>query len=397
LFMESGGFTPIGATTTPPQAQINDQFFWGPSLMVAPVLQSGQTSRSVQMPAGRWFDWWTDQPVTGNSTVTAQAPLTRMPIFVRGDAFVTLAPVVNAADRFRGDTLEIHYYPADSNATASFTLFLDDGESRSSISTNQYKIINLSGRHALPSARLSVDVSQTGGFPGEPTRRSLQYFIHRIAFPTSTPVAAITSGISSALSPATSLANFLSRDSVYWYDAAQQLLRVKCSVDGQLTRLQIGIPQQFNGNLRYANSVLTPLAGCRIRLVDSLTGQVLLRDTTDAAGTFGWASRPTVSYRPEIDVVAAWGGCNATDALQIGRASANSLSLSPIQWKAADVNGNGYVNSTDALQLILRTSGVSSSFSASDWVVHIDSADPLQLRVLSRGDVNGSYVPVTTP
>jgi len=397
LFMESGGFTPIGATTTPPLAQINDQFFWGPSLMVAPVLQSGQTSRSVQMPAGRWFDWWTDQPVTGNSTVTAQAPLTRMPIFVRGDAFVTLAPVVNAADRFRGDTLEIHYYPADSNATASFTLFLDDGESRSSISTNQYKIINLSGRHALPSARLSVDVSQTGGFPGEPTRRSLQYFIHRIAFPTNTPVAAITSGISSALSPATSLTNFLSRDSVYWYDAAQQLLRVKCSVDGQSTRLQIGIPQQFNGNLRYANSVLTPLAGCRIRLVDSLTGQVLLRDTTDAAGTFGWASRPTVSYRPEIDVVAAWGGCNATDALQIGRASANSLSLSPIQWKAADVNGNGYVNSTDALQLILRTSGVSSSFSASDWVVHIDSADPLQLRVLSRGDVNGSYVPVTTP
>jgi hypothetical protein len=320
-----------------------------------------------------------------------------MPIFVRGDAFVTLAPVVNAADRFRGDTLEIHYYPADSNATASFTLFLDDGESRSSISSNQFRIINLSGRHALPAARLTVDVSQSGGFQGEPARRSLQHFIHRITFPTGTPVAAITSGASAALSPATSLANYLVRDSVYWYDATRQLLRVKYGVDGQSTRLEIGIPQQFTGNLRYANSVLTPMAGCRIALLDSLTGQVLLRDTTDAAGAFGWANRPTVSYRPEIEVVAAWGGCNATDALQIGRASASSLQLSPIQWKAADVNGNGYVNSTDALQLILRTSGVTSSFSASDWVMHIESANPLQLRILSRGDVNGSYVPVTTP
>jgi oligosaccharide 4-alpha-D-glucosyltransferase len=397
LWMESGGFSPIGATAPQPLAQNNDQFCWGPSLMVAPVLQQGQTNRSVVMPPGRWFDWWTDLPVAGNSTITAQAPLTRMPIYVRADAFVPMAPVVNAADRFRGDTLELHYYPSDSTAIAAFTLYLDDGESRTNPSTGQFRTLSLQGRHALPAARLSVEVAQSGGYAGEPARRVLQHFIHRIPLPAGTPITAITAGVAAPLSPALSLANFNTRDSVYWYDAAQQLLRVKYGIDGRSTRLEIGVAQPLTGNLLYANPSLTPMAGSRIALVDSLSGQVLLRDTTDVAGAFGWPSRPTAGYRPQVEVVAAWGGCNATDALQIGRATASLLLFNTIQRMAADVNGNGIVNSTDALLLMMRTAGLSSSFSASDWVVHAETNTPLQLRVLCRGDVNGSYQPVTQP
>lgn len=63
---------------------ISDQFMIGETLLVAPVLHEGRTSREVYLPAGIWFDVWTGEEVDGGRTIEAEAPIGSPPVFSRG-------------------------------------------------------------------------------------------------------------------------------------------------------------------------------------------------------------------------------------------------------------------------------------------------------------------------
>ncbi|HVM62647.1 MAG TPA: TIM-barrel domain-containing protein [Verrucomicrobiae bacterium] len=63
---------------------VDDQFLFGPDVLVAPVLHPGATSRSVYLPAGaRWTDAWTGEELNGGQTIQADAPLERIPLYLR--------------------------------------------------------------------------------------------------------------------------------------------------------------------------------------------------------------------------------------------------------------------------------------------------------------------------
>jgi len=63
---------------------INDQFFLGPDILVAPVVYDGMRSRDVYLPAGIWVDFWTDEEFSGPMLLEQYpAPLERIPVFRR--------------------------------------------------------------------------------------------------------------------------------------------------------------------------------------------------------------------------------------------------------------------------------------------------------------------------
>ncbi|HOF88763.1 MAG TPA: glycoside hydrolase family 31 protein [Armatimonadota bacterium] len=69
----------------------DDQFLFGPDLLIAPVLEQGATRREVYLPDGdRWRDAWTDAIHVGGQWLTVEAPLHCIPVFVRGDAELPL-------------------------------------------------------------------------------------------------------------------------------------------------------------------------------------------------------------------------------------------------------------------------------------------------------------------
>jgi alpha-D-xyloside xylohydrolase len=108
----------------PKVADIGDQYMLGPAFLVAPVTEQGATSRDVYLPAGSdWYDWWTDRRYPGGQTIRADAPIERMPIFVRAGSIVPIgAQVPSTATK---QVLEaIRVYPG---RDASFTLYDDDG------------------------------------------------------------------------------------------------------------------------------------------------------------------------------------------------------------------------------------------------------------------------------
>ncbi|WP_165984770.1 glycoside hydrolase family 31 protein [Streptomyces sp. YIM 98790] len=70
---------------------VEDQFLLGPDLLVAPVAEPGARSREVYLPAGtRWHDPATGATHDGGRTVTADAPLDRIPVLTREGADVPL-------------------------------------------------------------------------------------------------------------------------------------------------------------------------------------------------------------------------------------------------------------------------------------------------------------------
>ncbi len=66
--------------------RIEDQFMFGPDILVAPVLFQGAVGRDVYLPAGtHWTDAWTGETFDGGEWLKASAPLERIPVFLRGD------------------------------------------------------------------------------------------------------------------------------------------------------------------------------------------------------------------------------------------------------------------------------------------------------------------------
>lgn len=63
-------------------------YFFGRDLFVSPVVHEGAKTWDVRLPAGQWRDLWTGKAYSGEQTVTVEAPLDRIPVFVREGAVV---------------------------------------------------------------------------------------------------------------------------------------------------------------------------------------------------------------------------------------------------------------------------------------------------------------------
>jgi alpha-D-xyloside xylohydrolase len=67
------------------------EYYFGPDLLVAPIL-SPVTQRSVYLPEGDWIDYWSGTRVSGRQTIAVDAPLDRIPLWVRAGAIVPAIP-----------------------------------------------------------------------------------------------------------------------------------------------------------------------------------------------------------------------------------------------------------------------------------------------------------------
>ena len=63
--------------------EIEDEFMFGPDVLVAPVYHSGQISREVYLPDGTWENLFTGEECIGGKTIDAPAPIEYIPVFTR--------------------------------------------------------------------------------------------------------------------------------------------------------------------------------------------------------------------------------------------------------------------------------------------------------------------------
>lgn len=86
------------------------QYLLGPSLLVAPVFERGATTVRVYLPAGEWFDYWTDTAHRGPAWVEVSAPLDRLGLFVRAGTVLPIGRATQRAEESLAATPEAHRY-----------------------------------------------------------------------------------------------------------------------------------------------------------------------------------------------------------------------------------------------------------------------------------------------
>src|SRR5439155_763301 len=134
------------------------------ALLVNPVTATGAISRSVYLPAGTWYDFWTGSTTTGGSMSTAGAPLSQIPLFVRAGSIVPMGPNIQYATQ-SADPLEIRVYKGQN---ASFTLYEDAGDTYD-YENGQYAQISFSWSES--SQQLTIG-ARSGSYGGMPTSRT---------------------------------------------------------------------------------------------------------------------------------------------------------------------------------------------------------------------------------
>jgi alpha-D-xyloside xylohydrolase len=130
---------PFDFREDPSTYNVNDQFMFGPAFLVNPVtkpmlyaagstpLEGVSQTRPIYLPAGAdWYDFWTGQKYTGGQTLLADAPLDRLPLYVRAGSIVPMGPRRQYVDDQSDTPLELHIYPGRDGA---FLLYEDEGDS----------------------------------------------------------------------------------------------------------------------------------------------------------------------------------------------------------------------------------------------------------------------------
>jgi alpha-D-xyloside xylohydrolase len=118
-------------------AATDDEFLLGPSLLVCPVtgpMLYGRDSKPLDrpqrhtcyLPAGcDWYDFWTGERFVGGREVTVDAPLDRIPLFVRAGAIIPMAEGLQYAGQKTEEPLQIHVWRG---ADGAFDLYDDAGD-----------------------------------------------------------------------------------------------------------------------------------------------------------------------------------------------------------------------------------------------------------------------------
>lgn len=73
---------------------IDDQYYFGDSFMIAPILNS-ENIRDVYLPKGLWTDFWTGEVIEGSKLLkNIKSPLSHIPIYIKSNSTIRIYPEV---------------------------------------------------------------------------------------------------------------------------------------------------------------------------------------------------------------------------------------------------------------------------------------------------------------
>ena len=158
----------------------NDEMMVGADLLVAPVFEAGERQRTLYLPHGAhaegWYCFWSGEYFVGGQHVTVNAPLDRLPLFVRAGALLPTTDTTRDSAKTEEPSRALRYYPAppsDAVCATQATLYEDDGL-QTAQGANQQKVHHF--RATATRDQLTLTVSHEGAW-------TLPYEYIRIVLP----------------------------------------------------------------------------------------------------------------------------------------------------------------------------------------------------------------------
>ena len=117
---------------------LDEQFLWGSSLLIAPVVYEGHTTKDLYLPSTeRWYNYYTGEEMTALGHITIPAARDYLPLFIRGGSIIPHQHSAMNTVLARKNPMFL-YIALSQNQTADGILFWDDGESIDTYETSHY-------------------------------------------------------------------------------------------------------------------------------------------------------------------------------------------------------------------------------------------------------------------
>jgi alpha-D-xyloside xylohydrolase len=106
--------------------EVRDQYMMGPSILVAPLF-SDDNGRSVILPEGNWYDFYTGAYAGNGEIITVSGQFEKIPLFVKDGGIIPMIPPIRQTREWKQQIpLEIRVY---GEKPGEFVLYDDDGTS----------------------------------------------------------------------------------------------------------------------------------------------------------------------------------------------------------------------------------------------------------------------------
>lgn len=102
---------------------LNDEFLVGENLLVAPVVEQGQTKKMVYLPEGIWYDFTTGKAYEGKQYYLVDAPLDTCPMFAKAGSMIPTYELMQYVGEKPYDTLKMLVFPGE----GSYLHYQDNG------------------------------------------------------------------------------------------------------------------------------------------------------------------------------------------------------------------------------------------------------------------------------
>lgn len=147
------------------------EYMFGKSFLVAPITEAGAKDWNVYLPkTTAWYDFWTGKRYEGGQTVKADAPLDKMPLFVKAGSIVPMGDLIQYAGEKPADKLEIRIFKG---ADGEFTLYEDEGDNYN-YEKGKYAVISFKWNEGTNT--LTID-DRKGSFAGMLAKRKFNIIL----------------------------------------------------------------------------------------------------------------------------------------------------------------------------------------------------------------------------
>lgn len=157
---------------------IDDQYFWGENLMVAPIFEKGILSRNVYLPKGKWFDFHGFNKYDGGKMVSIPVFEDKIPVFIRAGAFIPTMQEVNHTSHYKADTLIMNYFPDITTPNSTYTLYTDNGQTPDSEEGGAAALLQFQGKNSAE--KIEITLTPKGGYAEMPVQRNFLWGINNI-------------------------------------------------------------------------------------------------------------------------------------------------------------------------------------------------------------------------
>ena len=150
---------------------MNDEYLVGENLLVAPIITRSARSRSVYLPEGIWYDYWTDQVFEGGKDRLIDAPLDKIPLFLKAGSIIPLTNKKKKVNQ-KDDELYLHLYSQESGHVNT-VIYEDDGITMNYQSGERFELhVNVDFNHET----VNVKLESRGDF--KPNWNKITVFLH---------------------------------------------------------------------------------------------------------------------------------------------------------------------------------------------------------------------------